>query len=108
MRKKLLFICTLNKQRSLTAEKIFKDNKRFQVKSAGTDINADTPFNREMIEWADYILVMEKTHRNAIRKKFPDLYLSKRIICLYIPDEYDFMDKELISIIEDKMKDLFG
>ena len=106
--KKLLFVCTVNIRRSLTAEKIYENDNRFIVKSAGTDIEAKVLISRELIEWSDFVLVMEKTHRNIIRKKFPDLYKSKRIICLYIPDEYDYMDEELISLIKNKTSTLFG
>jgi predicted protein tyrosine phosphatase len=105
---KLLFVCTINKMRSLTAEKIYEEDKRFSVKSAGTDNGAKVQISRELIEWADYVLVMERKHRNAIRKKYPDLYRSKRIVCLYIPDEYGFMDDALIYLIKDKIKDMFG
>lgn len=94
--------------RSLTAEKMYETDKRFHVKSAGTDNDATLVINREQIEWADYVLVMERKHRNVIRKKYPDLYKTKKIICLYIPDEYEFMDNELKYIIEDKMNNLFG
>ena len=56
----------------------------------------DTVLTHELLEWADAIIVMEKTHRNHIRSKHPDIYKSKRIVCLYIPDEYKFMDPELV------------
>lgn len=105
---KLLFVCTINKMRSLTAEKVYEKDNRFAVKSAGTDAGVTVRINRELIEWADYVLVMERKHRNDIRKKFPDLYQSKRIICLYIPDEYDFMDDGLIYLIKSKIEELFG
>jgi predicted protein tyrosine phosphatase len=105
---KLLFVCTINKMRSLTAEKVYEKDDRFIVKSAGTDSGAAVRINRDILEWADYVLVMERRHRNIIRKEFPDLYQSKRIICLYIPDEYDFMDDALIYLIKSKMKEMFG
>lgn len=107
-RKKILFVCSVNKMRSLTAEKLYETDHRFQVKSAGTEKEATVRINRELIEWADYILVMERKHRNKVRKKFPDLYKSKRIICLYIPDDYDYMANDLIIILKEKMNGLFG
>jgi hypothetical protein len=33
----ILFVCTINKMRSLTAERIYQKDERFKVKSAGTD-----------------------------------------------------------------------
>lgn len=92
--------------RSATAHELYKNDDRFEVKSAGTDLNAATVITRELIEWADSIIVMERHHRNAIRKKYPDLYESKTIVCLYIPDDYDFMDRFLQTLIKEKFEDV--
>lgn len=92
--------------RSATAYEIYKDDKRFEVNSAGTDKMAAKIISRELIEWADSVVVMEKHHRNSIRNKFLDLYKSKRIVCLYIPDEYDYMDKNLIGLIRVKFEEV--
>jgi len=82
--KKILFVCTMNLQRSRTAEDIYKDDERFDTKSAGTYKHAINRINNEDLNWADVIIVMERHHRNKIRKEFPDIYNTKRIICLYI------------------------
>jgi predicted protein tyrosine phosphatase len=94
---KLLFVCTVNRMRSATAQKIYETDSRFEVKSAGTDQAANTVLTRELLEWADAIVVMEKAHRNVIQKKFKDIYTTKRITCLFIPDDYDYMQPELKS-----------
>lgn len=107
-KKKILFVCTINRMRSATAEKIFADDERFEVKSAGTSYNASTPLTKELLDWADAIVVMEKYHRNKIRKRFPGIYGSKRIVCLYIPDEYEYMQAELIAILKDKLDDVYA
>ena len=107
MKKKILFVCTANKMRSATAHELYKDDKRFLVSSAGTDSEASNPINENILEWADSILVMEKHHRNFIRKKFPSIYNSKKIACMYIPDEYDFMDEDLIAILKDRFEDFY-
>ena len=106
-RLKLLFVCTVNRMRSATAHKIFESDPRFYVDSAGTDKSADTVLEPEQLEWADAILVMEKHHRNFIREKYPDFYRKKKIVCLYIPDDFDFMQPELISILKNKVEDLY-
>lgn len=90
--------------RSATAHKIFENDDRFDVKSAGTDQTASTVLTRELLEWADSIVVMEKVHRNFIQKKFKDIYKTKRISCLYIPDDYDFMNPGLISILKERFE----
>jgi predicted protein tyrosine phosphatase len=96
----VLFVCTQNRLRSPTAEKLFCDDPRLDVRSAGVDKDATVPAGRELIEWADVVFVMERRHRNIIHTRYPDLYRSKRIICLYIPDEYEFMDPELVLLLK--------
>jgi predicted protein tyrosine phosphatase len=49
---------------------------------------------------------MEKSHRNFIRQKYPE-YDKKNIVCLYVPDDFDFMQPELIDILKDKVADVY-
>lgn len=103
---KILFVCTINHMRSATAHKIYEEDIRFEVMSAGTDPLAATVLNEELLTWADAIIVMEKAHRNFIRKQYPDIYNTKKIVCLYIPDEFDFIQPELIVTLRDKFEDV--
>jgi predicted protein tyrosine phosphatase len=103
----LLFVCTVNRMRSATAHKIYENDDRFMVQSAGTDKTASTVISGEILHWADSIVVMEKHHRNYIRQHFPDIYRDKKIVCLYIPDDYDFMQAELIAILREKIEDVY-
>ena len=107
-KKKILFVCTVNRMRSATAHEVYKDDERFIIDSAGTDQGAKNIITEENLGWADAIVVMEKHHRNAIRKQFPHIYQSKKIVCLYIPDEYDFMQSELIAILKTKIESVYN
>lgn len=93
--------------RSATAHKIFENDKRFEVKSAGIDKSAATVLTPELMDWAHTIVVMEKYHRSFIRSKHPAYYNTKKIVCLYIPDEYEYMQPELIAILKDKVNDVY-
>ena len=104
---KILFVCTVNRMRSATAHRIFESDQRFEVDSAGTDKSASTVLEPEHLEWADVVVVMEKSHRNFIRQKYPEYYQSKKIVCLYIPDEFYFMQPELIALLKDKVEDVY-
>lgn len=107
-KKKLLFVCTINKMRSRTAHEIFKDDNRFLVNSAGTDSESTQIISRDLLEWADTIIVMEKYHRNKIRKLYPDIYENKKIVCLYISDDYEYMQPELISLLKYRLNDVIN
>jgi predicted protein tyrosine phosphatase len=105
---KLLFICGKNRLRSPTAEAIFSEYAGLEVDSAGVDRDADTPIGIDAIQWADMIVVMEKTHLRKLRGKFQAYLHNKRIICLDILDNYECMQPELITILTKKVLPLLG
>jgi predicted protein tyrosine phosphatase len=96
----ILFVCSRNKWRSATAETIFKSIPSHHVKSAGTAASARVKVNASLLAWADLIFVMEKRHRAQLRERFLSEIQEKNIIVLDIPDEYEYMDEELIELLE--------
>src|SRR5688572_29216212 len=96
----ILFICSRNKWRSLTAETIYKNSSEFNVKSAGTENAARIKVNSKLLTWADVIFVMEKHHKEKLLLNFPEETKNAEIIILEIPDVYKFMDEELIDEIK--------
>lgn len=97
---KLLFICSRNQWRSPTAEKVFDGWNGFQARSAGTESGARIKVTAGHLGWADLVFVMEKKHLRRLREKFSDTLMDKRIVCLNIPDDYQFMQPELITLLE--------
>ena len=97
---KMLFICSRNRQRSLTAEHIFDDVANHQVRSAGTEPQARIRVTAGHIGWADVIFVMEKRHLDRLRAKYAEPLRGKRIVCLHIPDSYAYMDAKLIALLK--------
>ena len=93
----LLFICSRNQWRNPTSEKIWKNNPNYNTKSASTSPNAKRTVSSTDIRWADIIFVMESKHNNRLKVKFTRLLDYKIIHVLDIPDEYKYMDAELIS-----------
>ena len=103
----VLFICSRNKLRSPTAEKVFANEPGFEVLSAGTSKDAVEPLTAELIEWADYIFVMEKRHSVILSRNFKTLLKNKHVECLDIPDRYNYMDPQLIQLLESKLRSFF-
>lgn len=103
MAKHVLFICTQNRLRSPTAEQVFADWPGIESLSAGLGNDANAPVSPELLAWSDLIFVMEKAHRNKLSKKFKPHLGGKRVICLDIPDEYDFMDPMLVQLLKAKV-----
>jgi predicted protein tyrosine phosphatase len=71
--------------------------------SAGTNHDADNPLTAELVEWADIIFVMERIHRDKMASRFRKHLLNKRVICLGIPDNYEYMDPALVSLLRAKV-----
>ena len=105
---RVLFVCSQNRLRSPTAEQVFSGRPGFEVASAGTDHSAGNPVSTEIIDWADVIFVMERSHRNKLSKKFRAHLKNKRMICLDIPDEFEYMDPMLIRLLEAKAGPFFS
>ncbi|BAY62592.1 hypothetical protein NIES22_26660 [Calothrix brevissima NIES-22] len=101
--KKLLFLCSQNRLRSPTAELVFSEYAGIETDSAGLDRYAEVPVSTEAIEWADIIFVMEKSHKQKLAQNFQPFLKDKRVICLNIPDEYEYMEPALIKLLKQKV-----
>ena len=106
--KKVLFVCSQNKLRSPTAESVFSQFPELECESAGTDSSANVPLDPELIQWADVIFAMERSHRSKITKKFKKHLNGKRMVVLGIPDDYAYMDPVLIKVLQAKVGPLLG
>ncbi|MCC2962869.1 low molecular weight protein tyrosine phosphatase family protein [Massilia sp. IC2-278] len=98
-----LFICTQNRLRSPTAEQVFATWPGVETDSAGVGNDADVPLSPEQLAWAEIVFVMEKAHRNRLSAKFRRHLNGKRIVCLDIPDDYAYMQPELVRLLEKKV-----
>ena len=99
----LLFVCSENRLRSPTGEEVFSQYDGVSAIGCGTNSDAATPISGDLVEWADIIFVMEKSHRNKVTKKFKALLKGKRLICLDIPDDYERMEPMLVQLLENRV-----
>lgn len=102
-----LFVCSKNQWRSPTAEAIYRRDQRVSVRSRGTAKAAVRTIRSDDIVWADLILVMEDKHRQRILADFPGEAKFKPIHVLDIPDDYRFMDDELVELIRSAAEPIF-
>lgn len=94
---KILFVCSRNRQRSLTAETVFDGVDGHAVRSVGTEPGARVRVTAGHIGWADVIFAMEKKHLRRLEAKYRDELRAKPVITLHIPDDYEYMDEALID-----------
>jgi predicted protein tyrosine phosphatase len=104
----LLFVCTVNRMRSCTAETVYAADPRYKVKSAGTAPTATKQVTPELLRWADRIFVMEKMHEAYIHDNFPDIDVSGKLTVLGIPDFFYYMEPELIDLLKSKIDPLLA
>jgi predicted protein tyrosine phosphatase len=97
---RVLFLCRHNRMRSPTAERIFSKRADLEVRSAGTASDALVLVNAQMLDWADLIFIMDERQRRSLARRFAGHPALDRVICLEIPDEYAFLQPELISLLQ--------
>lgn len=102
----VLFICSMNQWRSPTAEAIFRRETEINVRSAGTSNRAKRTVSVKDLRWADIILVMEQKHKTRLQAQFRDEVRYKTLHVLDIPDDYRYMDQELIDLLRAKVEPL--
>ncbi|HAV61026.1 MAG TPA: protein tyrosine phosphatase [Verrucomicrobiales bacterium] len=107
-RLRLLFVCSRNQWRSPTGEQFYRTDPRVEVRSAGVSTSAKRRLNAADLAWADLVLVMERSHRSRIIEQFRDADSLPPIESLDIPDDYQFMDPELVELIRGAVEPLLA
>ncbi|PTX91837.1 protein-tyrosine-phosphatase [Opitutus sp. ER46] len=97
-RLRVLFICALNRRRSATAEQLYRQDARLEVRSAGLREGSRRRLTAADLDWADAVMVMEREHLRRLREQFPDAALPP-VAVLDIPDHYEFMQPELQELL---------
>lgn len=91
---RVLFVCALNQWRSPTAERIYRNDARLEVRSAGVRSEARRRVSRADLEWADVVFVVEREQKRWIQEQFRDVELPE-IRVVEIADEFHYMDPRL-------------
>lgn len=102
----MLFICSRNRLRSPTAERVFADWPNVETDSAGLAPDAEVRVSTEQLEWATLIVVMEKRHLSLLMRQYRQALSGKRLVCLDIADDYAYMQPELIDLLQRKVPSL--
>lgn len=99
----VLFVCGKARKRSPTAADIVATWGIAVTDCAGVSDNADTVVSLNEIEWADRIIVMELKQKKKLNSRFKSALNDKVIRCLGIPDNYEYMQPELVEILTAKL-----
>jgi predicted protein tyrosine phosphatase len=60
------------------------------------------------VSWADIIFVMESNHRRQLLQQFRTEVGERPVHVLDVPDDYRFMDPELIDLIKARVEAVLG
>lgn len=93
---KIVFVCTMGRHRSKTASDLL-NSYGYTTDYCGTNRDADRKLDAEILHEADRIICFESHHRNNLRRKFKGL--SSKIYVWHIPDDYHYMQPELVDWI---------
>ncbi len=106
-KRKLLFICTANINRSRAAEDLFKNSEKYEARSAGFMMisgRSGQVVTQELVNWADNIFVMDELLDGHLRKLKLGFNLSgKQVDVLNITDMFDKEDPFLKNMLSDKL-----
>ena len=98
---RILFICSANRDRSPTAEAIYKQYPDLEARSTGI-LKPDETI-QACLSWAEVIVTMEKHHEDYICEHFAEIVAEKPIHTLNIPDKYLYMQPLLVELIKERM-----
>lgn len=108
--KRVLFVCLANMYRSPLAEALYKNDPRYEVRSAGVASYARRLLTKQDLEWADIVFVMDEEISEIIKISYNADTSS--FIVLNIADVYNTNDpaqrKELAKILLEKLRPYLG
>lgn len=104
----ILFICSKNQWRSPTAEHVWRKHPGVSVRSAGTSPNARHSVSEADLAWADVVFAMEEKHKSRLLAEYRDVIGSTPIYVLDIPDDYKYMDPELVEQLRTSVGETLG
>jgi protein-tyrosine phosphatase len=107
-----LFVCSAGLLRSPTGATLAAQYG-INARSCGSNFNyALIPCSANLIEWADKIVFVNPHNLDELELEFvahQDLVdtMNSKAIVLDIPDNYDYMDKELIAQFNSQLFDVY-
>jgi predicted protein tyrosine phosphatase len=106
--RRVLFVCEGNLHRSPTAEHLYSATPGIQARSAGLSELARVQVTEELLAWADAVFVMERHLLRLLRRRFAAALEGKDLVCLDVPDEFQFQQPELIAVLSERLAPHLG
>ena len=78
------------------------------MRSAGTAGHAKTPLTRDLLDWADFVFVFDNDQIGFLESTFPDVAARKPVVCLGLPDKFDYKGQDLVVKLVAKLDPYLG
>jgi predicted protein tyrosine phosphatase len=108
MTRHVLFVCEGNLHRSPTAQRLYANASGMKTRSAGLSDLARVQLTDELLAWADVVIVMERRLVKMLRRRFREALGEREVIDLDVPDDYQFMQPELLALLRERLEPLLG
>jgi len=104
MYKRVLCVCSAGLLRSPTAAFVLSQPPyNFNTRAAGISQDyALIPVDEVLLHWADRIVCMNEDHAVFINDSLETRGLTKEVVCLNIPDNFEYRNEELIELIKSR------
>jgi predicted protein tyrosine phosphatase len=101
---KVLTVCSAGLLRSPTIAWYLNKHWDFNCRAVGVYDYALVPVDEVLIDWADWIICVDKEKARYVIDNFGDyIGVKKQVIYLDIPDIYGYRDPKLVKIIEEQL-----
>jgi predicted protein tyrosine phosphatase len=100
---RLLFVHARGDPGQLQPEAILSHDPRMAVRTTSLDDAPLGPAEEELIDWADLIVVMGKRMRHVLRRRLRDSALSKRVVCLHLPEHHSVEDPAFLNLFRERI-----
>lgn len=102
--KRVLTVCSAGLLRSPTAAVVLSQEPyNFNTRAAGlVEDFALISVDRVLLTWAEEIVCMTKEQEKELKKRLKDLEMDTPVVCLDIPDSFEYRNSKLIKMIKEK------
>lgn len=97
--RRILFLCGKARMRSPTAADVVATWPGFETDFAGLSNDADEYVSTEHLDWADFVIVMERRQKRLLQKRFGAHLRDVPVRVLDVPDRFAFMEPALVEMI---------
>jgi predicted protein tyrosine phosphatase len=106
--RRVLLICEGNLHRSPTAERLYSATPSVKARSAGLSSLARVQVTEELLAWADVVFVMDRRLSKLLRRRFAAVMEGKELVCLDVPDDFQFLQPELLALLTERLVPWLG